>query len=146
MPLQGDYAPSPAKWARDQVEEFEASNGARGNTMQGKPIIVLTTLGASTGKIRKTPLMRVELDGEYLVVGSKGGSATDPKWVANVRSHPLVELQDGSDRADYDARELAGPERHAWWERAVATFPPYAGYQKQTARLIPVFLLTRRGG
>lgn len=142
MPLQGEYEPSPAKWVRDQVAEFEASAGQRGNTMQGKPIIVLTTLGARSGKIRKAALMRVEHGGEYVVVGSLGGAPRDPKWVANVRAHPQVELQDGGQRRDYVARELSGAERDAWWECAVAAFPTYAAYQRKTERTIPVFLLT----
>ncbi|MFI5429141.1 nitroreductase family deazaflavin-dependent oxidoreductase [Aeromicrobium sp. UC242_57] len=120
----------------------ERTNGAEGNEMQGKPIIVLTTLGAKSGKIRKTPLMRVEHDGEYLVVASKGGAPEHPTWYYNVVDAPLVELQDGPVRKDYTPRELSGEERETWWARAVEAWPAYADYQTKTDRLIPVFLLT----
>ncbi len=111
--------------------------------MQGRPIIVLTSVGAKTGLLRKTALMRVEHQGEYAVVGSLGGAPQNPVWVYNLRKHPLVELQDGTEKHDYTAREVSGAERDEWWERAVAAFPNYAGYQKKTDRLIPVFVLTR---
>ena len=143
MPLSGEYAPSTAGWARRQAERYEATGGAEANTIQGIPIIVLTTVGAKSGRLRKTPLMRVEHDGEYVVVGSLGGAPKHPLWVHNVRTNPLVELQDGTEKHDYTARELDGAEREQWWARAVGTFPNYAGYQKKTDRLIPVFLLTR---
>ncbi|MCD9199556.1 nitroreductase family deazaflavin-dependent oxidoreductase [Aeromicrobium wangtongii] len=142
MPLTGEYAPSPDKWSRDQAELFERTNGAEGNELQGKPIIVLTTLGAKSGKIRKTPLMRVEHDGEYLVVASKGGAPEHPTWYYNIVNAPLVELQDGPVRKDYTPRELSGQEREIWWERAVEAWPAYADYAKKTDRVIPVFLLT----
>jgi deazaflavin-dependent oxidoreductase (nitroreductase family) len=142
MPLTGEYAPSPDKWSREQAELFERTNGAEGNEMQGKPIIVLTTLGAKSGKIRKTPLMRVEHDGEYLVVASKGGAPEHPTWYHNIVDAPLVELQDGPVRKDYTPRELSGEERDLWWDRAVEAWPAYADYAKKTDRLIPVFLLT----
>ncbi len=143
MPLEGEYAPSTSGWARKQAEEFEASDGAKANTLRGRPIIVLTTLGVNSGKLRKTALMRVEHDGEYAVVGSKGGSHHHPKWVSNVRRHPHVELQDGAEKHDYTARELEGEERDLWWRRANETWPAYDAYQEKTDRLIPVFLLTR---
>ena len=143
MPLEGEYAPITAGWARKQAEQFEASGGAEANTLRGRPIIVLTTLGAKSGKLRKTALMRVEHEGEYAIVGSQGGSPRDPNWVANVRRHPHVELQDGAEKHDYVARELAGEERELWWRRANETWPAYDGYQEKTDRLIPVFLLTR---
>ncbi|MRJ75448.1 nitroreductase family deazaflavin-dependent oxidoreductase [Aeromicrobium sp. SMF47] len=142
MPLTGEYAPSPDKWSREQAELFERTNGAEGNEMQGKPIIVLTTLGAKSGKIRKTPLMRVEHDGEYLVVASKGGAPEHPTWYHNIVNAPLVELQDGPVRKDYTPRELSGEEREVWWERAVEAWPAYADYAEKTDRVIPVFLLT----
>ncbi|MCL3817309.1 nitroreductase family deazaflavin-dependent oxidoreductase [Aeromicrobium wangtongii] len=142
MPLTGEYAPSADKWSRDQAELFERTNGAEGNELQGKPIIVLTTLGAKSGKIRKTPLMRVEHDGEYLVVASKGGAPEHPTWYYNIVNAPLVELQDGPVRKDYTPRELSGQERDIWWERAVEAWPAYADYAKKTDRVIPVFLLT----
>jgi deazaflavin-dependent oxidoreductase (nitroreductase family) len=142
MPLHGEYAPSPDDWSREQAELFERTNGAEGNEMQGKPIIVLTTLGAKSGKIRKTPLMRVEHDGEYVVVASKGGAPEHPTWFYNIVDAPLVELQDGAVRKDYTPRELSGEERDVWWERAVEAWPAYADYATKTDRLIPVFLLT----
>jgi F420H(2)-dependent quinone reductase len=145
MPLTGDYAPSTAGWARKQAERFEATSGAEANLMQGRPIVLITSVGAKSGKLRKTPLMRVEHNGEYVAVGSLGGSPTNPVWVHNLRAHPHVELQDGDQRHDYTVRELDGDERAVWWERAVQAFPPYAGYQRKTKRKIPVFLLTRAG-
>lgn len=142
MPLTGEYEPSPDEWSRNQAELFERTNGAEGNEMQGKPIIVLTTLGAKSGKIRKTPLMRVEHDGQYVVVASKGGAPEHPSWYHNIVGAPLVELQDGPVRKDYTPRELSGDERATWWERAVEAWPPYADYQTKTDRVIPLFLLT----
>jgi F420H(2)-dependent quinone reductase len=146
MPLEGEYQHGTAEWARNQVEQFEASNGAEANTMRGKPIIVLTSRGAKSGKIRKTPLMRVEHNGEYAVVASLGGAPKHPVWYHNLVAEPHVELQDGAERQDYDAREVTGEERAVWWERAVAAWPDYANYAKKTDRLIPVFVLTRRRG
>lgn len=148
MPLSGEYEPGIADWAREQVEEFEASDGQRANTLRdtGLPIIVLTSVGAKSGKLRKTPLMRVEHDGEYAVVASKGGAPKHPVWYYNLVADPHVELQDGAEKHDYTARELTGAERDEWWERAVAAYPPYAEYQQKTDRRIPVFLLTRREG
>ncbi|MFC4553962.1 nitroreductase family deazaflavin-dependent oxidoreductase [Georgenia faecalis] len=142
MPLHGEYAPSPFKRARTQAEEYEASDGARANTLAGYPIVVLTTVGARTGKIRKTPLMRVEYGGEYAVVASLGGAPVHPVWYHNLVAHPEATLQDGARRVDVVARELSGEEREVWWERAVAAYPPYADYALKTTRLIPVFLLT----
>jgi deazaflavin-dependent oxidoreductase (nitroreductase family) len=142
MPLTGEYAPSPVDWSREQAELFERTNGAEGNEMQGKPIIVLTTLGAKSGKIRKTPLMRVEHNGEYVVVASKGGAPEHPTWYHNIVDAPLVELQDGPVRKDYTPRELSGDERAVWWDRAVEAWPAYADYATKTDRVIPVFLLT----
>lgn len=144
MPLQGEYAPSTSEWARKQAETFEATEGREANTLRGKPIILLTSVGARTGKLRKTALMRVEHEGEYVVVASKGGAPEHPVWFYNLKQHPLVELQDGAERHDYQSRELEpGAERDAWWERAVAAWPDYASYQEKTDRLIPLFLLTR---
>ncbi|MDX6277609.1 MAG: hypothetical protein QOJ72_1737 [Nocardioidaceae bacterium] len=142
MPLTGEYAPSPVDWSREQSELFERTNGVEGNLLRGKPIIVLTTLGAKSGKIRKTPLMRVEHGGEYVVVGSKGGAPEHPTWYYNIVDAPLVELQDGAVRKDYTPRELSGDERAVWWDRAVEAWPDYANYQTKTDRLIPLFLLT----
>ncbi len=144
MPLTGEYAPSTSEWARKQAEAFEASDGAEANTLRGKPIILLTSVGAKSGKLRKTALMRVEHEGEYVVVASKGGAPEHPVWYYNLKQQPLVELQDGAERHDYIARELEpGAERDAWWERAVEAWPDYADYQTKTDRLIPLFLLTR---
>jgi len=142
MPLTGEYAPSTAAWAREQAELFERTAGAEGNTLRGRPIILLTSLGAKSGKLRKTPLMRVEHDGEYAVVASKGGAPEHPVWYYNLVAHPLVELQDGAVKKDYLSRIATGEERAVWWQRAVEAWPPYADYQKRTDREIPVFVLT----
>ena len=141
MPLHGEYEPSPEKWVRDQVDLYETSGGTKGTTLRGMPVIVLTTLGAKSGKIRKAPLMRVEHDGRYAAVASLGGSPKNPVWYANVLAHPLVEVQDGPVLQVMTAREITGDEKDLWWERAVAAYPPYADYQEKTDRVIPVFLL-----
>ncbi|MEV8033462.1 nitroreductase family deazaflavin-dependent oxidoreductase [Streptomyces sp. NPDC002742] len=143
MPLEGEYEPSPAQWVRDQVELYEGSGGTKGTTLMdtGLPVIILTTRGARSGKIRKTPLMRVENDGRYAVVASKGGAPEHPVWYHNVTSDPHVELQDGPVRKEFTAREITGEEKAQWWERAVAAYPPYAEYQTKTDREIPVFVL-----
>lgn len=141
MPVVGEYVPSPHSAAARQVEEFEASGGARANTMQGYPIVVLSTVGARTGALRKIPLMRVEHEGVYAVVASMGGAPQHPVWYYNLRANPLAELQDGPNRWDVVAREVSGAERDVWWERAVAAFPPYGDYERRTDRLIPVFVL-----
>ena len=144
MPLQGEYEPSPVAFVRDQVALIESSGGLEGTLdPEGRGVIVLTTLGAKSGKIRKSALMRVEHEGAYAVVASQGGSRKNPVWYFNVQANPLVELQDGPERHDYLARELAGEEREPWWERAVKDFPPYGEYQKRTERVIPVFILER---
>jgi deazaflavin-dependent oxidoreductase (nitroreductase family) len=148
MTLQGTYEPSPTRWVREQVAEFEASNGARANTLArtGDPIVVITSVGATSGKLRKNPVMRVEHEGRYLAVASYGGRPEDPVWADNFRAHPEVDLQDGPDKATYTVRELPeGPERDEWWERAVATWSTYGEYQMKTDRLIPLFLLERTG-
>ena len=141
MPLTGEYKPSTSEWARTQAETYEASGGSEANELQGVPIIVLTTLGAKTGALRKTALMRVEHDGHYAVVASKGGAPDEPRWAANMRAHPHVELQDRDVKRDYTARELDGDERETWWKRAVAVWPDYAQYQTKTDRRIAVFVL-----
>ncbi|GAB3691298.1 nitroreductase family deazaflavin-dependent oxidoreductase [Saccharopolyspora tripterygii] len=141
MPLTGEYAPSPTEFVRDQVETYERSGGTEGTTIHGLPVVVLTTKGARSGKIRKTPVMRVEHDGRYAVVASLGGAPQNPVWYHNIRANPTVELQDGPVRRDYAARELSGEERELWWDRAVAAFPNYAEYQTKTDRTIPVVLL-----
>jgi deazaflavin-dependent oxidoreductase (nitroreductase family) len=146
MTLEGEYEPSKQDWVREQVEKYEASGGREANILRGHPewpIVVITSRGAKSGKLRKNPVMRVEHDGAYLAVGSKGGSPENPAWVANFRADPHVDLQDGPEPAAYVARELEGEERAVWWERAVALYAPYAEYQENTDRLIPLFLLER---
>jgi len=142
MPLTGDYEPSTFDWARENAEEYMESGGTKGTEMKGRPVVLLTTIGAKTGKIRKTPLMRVEHEGEYAVVASLGGAPKHPVWYHNLKANPRVELQDGANSADYDAHEVFGDEKAIWWERAVATWPDYADYQAKTDRQIPVFVLT----
>ncbi|MEV8266805.1 nitroreductase family deazaflavin-dependent oxidoreductase [Microbacterium sp. NPDC076911] len=144
MPLTGEYKPSTSEWARTQAEKFEASGGTEANTMRGVPIIVLTTVGAKSGALRKTALMRVEHEGEYAVVASMGGAPQEPAWGGNMRKQPHVELQDGADRRDYTARELEGEERSLWWQRAAAVWPDYNEYQTKTDRQIAVFVLEPR--
>jgi deazaflavin-dependent oxidoreductase (nitroreductase family) len=141
MPLTGEYAPSTSEWARTQAETFEATDGAEANELQGKPIIVLTSMGAKSGKLRKNALMRVEHDGVYAVVASKGGAPTHPNWYFNLIANPHVELQDGAVKRDYRAREVTGEEKALWWARAIEVWPQYAGYQTKTDRPIPVFVL-----
>ena len=142
MPLEGEYAPSPFDFAREQADKYAESGGTEATEMKGLPIILLTTVGAKTGKLRKTPLMRVEHDGEYAVVASLGGAPKNPVWYYNVAKNPRVELQDGGTTRDYDAREVFGDEKAVWWERAVEAYPEYAEYQTNTDRQIPVFVLT----
>ncbi|WP_369032743.1 MULTISPECIES: nitroreductase family deazaflavin-dependent oxidoreductase [Streptomyces] len=143
MPLEGEYEASPTQWVREQVELYESSGGTKGTTLMdtGMPVILLTTRGARSGKIRRTPLMRVEHDGVYAVVASLGGAPKHPVWYYNVLADPHVDLQDGPVRQDFVAREVTGEEKAAWWERAVAAYPPYAEYQQKTDREIPVFVL-----
>ena len=141
MPLHGEYAPSTAGWARKQAERYEASGGEQGGLSGGRPIIVLTSVGRRTGKLRKTALMRVEHEGRYAVVASLGGAARNPVWYHNLKAEPHVELQDGAVKRDYRARELDGAEREEWWSRAVEAFPQYATFARKTKRVIPVFLL-----
>ena len=149
MSLDGEYEASPAGWVRNQVRDYEASGGREANTLldTGLPIVVVTTRGARSGKIRKTPLMRVERDGRYLLVGSQGGAPTHPRWCHNLWADPdSVRIQDGPEPRDYSVRELDGAEREEWWDLAVAAYPPYADYQKRTERRIPVFLATPKSG
>jgi F420H(2)-dependent quinone reductase len=143
MPIEGDYEPSPRGWVRDQVAEYESSGGTRGTTLAdtGLPVVVITNRGVRSGKVRKTPLMRVEHDGRYAAVGSQGGAPANPGWVHNFRAEPRVELQDGPRKQPMIAREVTGAERDEWWARAVAAYPPYAEYQQRTSRVIPVFVL-----
>jgi deazaflavin-dependent oxidoreductase (nitroreductase family) len=146
MPLEGTYEPSPQQWVRDQVELYERTGGREGNTLldRGLPVVVFSTRGAKSGNVRKQPLMRVEHEGAYAMVGSQGGAPTDPAWVANLRTYPdQVTVQDGPEPWDGVAREVTGEEREQWWERAVAAFPDYADYQRKTDRVIPVFVVER---
>ncbi|HET7407374.1 MAG TPA: nitroreductase family deazaflavin-dependent oxidoreductase [Mycobacteriales bacterium] len=143
MPLHGDYEPSSWKWVRDQVELYESSGGTQGTTLRdtGMPVIVVTNRGVKSGKLRKTPVMRVEHEGRYAVVASVGGAPKHPTWYHNLVADPHVELQDGPQKWDMVAREVSGAERQEWWDRAVAAYPPYADYQQKTDRVIPVFVL-----
>lgn len=141
MPLEGEYEPPAAQWVREQVEEYEGSGGTSGVMLHGRPTVIVTSKGARSGKLRKNPVMRVERDGAYAAVASKGGAPENPSWYRNPVDHPLVELQDATVKGDFTARELSGDERATWWERAVEAFPNYAQYQESTDREIPVFLL-----
>jgi deazaflavin-dependent oxidoreductase (nitroreductase family) len=141
MPITGEYEPSTSEWSRQQVELIESSGGTKGTTLRGMPVVVVTMLGAKSGKVRKIPVMRVEHEGVYAVVASLGGAPTNPVWYHNLLAHPLVELQDGPAKADYTVREVQGVERDLWWERAVAAYPDYAAYQTKTDRVIPVLVL-----
>lgn len=140
MAIQGEYVPSPSDKARNHVEEIEAKGTTEGSSMRGYPIVLLTMTGVS-GKVRKVPLMRVEHAGTYAAVASMGGAPKNPKWYANLKANPVLDVLDGSDHRAYKAREIEGDERAEWWERCVAAFPPYADYQENTERTIPVLLL-----
>ena len=148
MSVDGEYEPSPQAWVREQVELYEGSGGTQGTTLAdtGLPVVIITNRGVRSGKVRKTPVMRVEHDGRYAAVGSQGGAPANPGWVYNFRAHPEVELQDGPVKRRMVAREVTGDERARWWERAVAAYPPYAEYQQRTTRVIPVFVLEPAGG
>lgn len=147
MPIEGEYAPSPAQWVRNQVAEYETSGGVRANTLRdtGLPIVIFTTRGNRSGMIRKTPVMRVEFNGEYALVASQGGAPKHPVWYYNLLANPDdVMLQDGPEPFDVVVRQISGDERAAWWDRAVAAYPPYAEYQLKTEREIPVFIAARK--
>jgi deazaflavin-dependent oxidoreductase (nitroreductase family) len=147
MPLDGEYEPSPEKWVRDQVELYERTGGREGNTLmdRGIPVVLFSTRGAKSGKVRKNPLMRVEHDGAYAMVASQGGAPKHPTWYHNLKAHPdQVTVQDGPEPWDGVAREVTGPEKAEWWERAVAVYPDYADYQRKTDREIPVFVVERK--
>jgi deazaflavin-dependent oxidoreductase (nitroreductase family) len=145
MALSGEYEPSPSSWVRDQVEAYERSGGTEANTLRdtGLPIIIVTSIGAKSGKIRKTPVMRVEHDGVYAIVASKGGTPENPLWYHNLVAHPEVTIQDGPEPHPYVVQEISGAEYATWWERAVAAYPPYAEYQEKTERRIPILLAHR---
>jgi deazaflavin-dependent oxidoreductase (nitroreductase family) len=147
MPLEGEYEPSPTQWVRDQVEVYERTGGAEGGTLRdtGLPVIILATRGNKSGKIRKTPLMKVEHDGEYALVASLGGAPKHPVWYYNLTADPdAATVQDGEKPFDIHVREVSGDERAQWWERAVAAYPPYADYQNKTERIIPLLVAKRR--
>ena len=147
MPIEGEYEPSAFQWVRDQVEAYEKSGGQEANTLRdtGLPVIIVTTRGNKTGKVRKFALMRVEHEGEYALVASMGGAPTNPVWYHNLKADPAaVMIQDGPEPFEAEVREVSGEERAAWWERAVAAYPPYAEYQQRTERQIPVFVARRR--
>jgi deazaflavin-dependent oxidoreductase (nitroreductase family) len=141
MPLQGEYEPSTVGWVRKQVEQYERSGGTEGTTIVGRPVVVVTSRGARSGKLRKSPVMRVEHEGRYAAVASLGGAPRHPLWYYNLLAEPLVELQDGPVKRDFRARLVAGEEKRQWWTRAVAAFPAYEQYQAKTEREIPVFVL-----
>ena len=143
MPLTGEYEPSPNQRTREQVELYESSGGTRGLTLRGQPCVILTTVGARSGKLRKAALMRVEHEGVYAVVASMGGAPKHPVWYHNLVAHPEVELQDGPQKWDMVAREVTGEEKALWWKRAVEVWPDYDAYQAKTDRKIPVVVLER---
>lgn len=140
MAITGEYVPSPEEWVRTQVETYESSNGAEGITLNGKPVVVVSSIGRKSGKLRKSPLMRVEHDGAYALIASMGGAPKNPVWYWNIVDHPEVEIRDEQAIGTYVARELHGDERELWWKRAVEVWPPYAEYATKTDRLIPVLL------
>jgi deazaflavin-dependent oxidoreductase (nitroreductase family) len=145
MSIDGEYEPSPSEWVRDQVAEYEASGGTKANTLldTGLPIIIFTSRGNKSGKVRKTPVMRVEHGGEYALVASKGGAPEHPVWYYNLIADPeSIALQDGPEPFDVVVREASGDEKAEWWKRAVAAYPPYAEYQAKTDRQIPLFIAT----
>ncbi|QNK81619.1 nitroreductase family deazaflavin-dependent oxidoreductase [Nakamurella sp. PAMC28650] len=141
MPVDGEYAPSPEKWVRDQVEAYEESDGKAGANLRGMPVVLLTTLGAKSGLVRKVPLMRVEHEGKYAAVASLGGAPKNPVWYYNLKAHPDLDLRDGEQTFAMTAREVTGAEYDQWWERAVAAYPDYADYKRKTDRVIPLFVL-----
>ena len=145
MPVEGEYEPSPQKWVRDQVAEYEASGGARANTLmdRGIPVVIVTTKGAKTGKVRKLGLMRVEHAGEYALVASMGGAPQNPVWYHNLKAHPSITVEVGTETFPVEATEVLGSERQEIWAAAVAVNPGFGEYQRKTTRTIPVVLLTR---
>ena len=144
MVIEGDYEPSPTAWVRSHVEQIAKNGTTEGVTIRGMPVVLLTMRGAASGKVRKVPVMRVEHDGVYALVASRGGAPTHPSWYFNLKADPTITLQDGREVHTYVAREVDGAERDSWWERAVAAFPDYADYQRKTTRHIPVFVVERR--
>jgi F420H(2)-dependent quinone reductase len=141
MPLTGEYEPSPWDWVSEQVQQYEATGGKEGGTLEGAPCVILTTKGRKTGKLRKTPLMRIEHDGVYAVVASLGGAPQHPVWYLNLEANRDVTLQDGDKVFDFRARTASAEEKRQWWPRLTAVWPPYSEYQSKTERDIPVVLL-----
>lgn len=141
MALSGDYEPSATGWVREQVETIVRTGTTDGVTVRDLPIVMITYRGAKSGKVRKTPVMRVEHDGSYAAVASKGGAPANPQWYGSLTGEPVVELQDGTVTREYRVREVTGEEKAVWWRRAVDAYPPYADYQRKTDRPIPVFVL-----
>ncbi|MEQ3551843.1 nitroreductase family deazaflavin-dependent oxidoreductase [Pseudonocardia nematodicida] len=132
---------SPTEWVRDQTEQILENGTTEGVTIMDRPVVLFTTTGAKSGKKRLVPLMRVEHDGAYAMIASKGGTPEHPAWYHNVLAHPEVDAQDGTETRTFVAREVQGAERQEWWDRAVEAYPPYAEYQEKTSRIIPVFVL-----
>lgn len=141
MPLQGEYAQEKTGWVADQLEKIDETGTTESVSVQGMQVVVFTMRGAKSGLLRRVPLMRVEHNGTYAAVASKGGAPNHPAWYNNISANPDVEVQDGSTKHDGRAREITGAERDEWWERAVAAYPPYAEYQEKTDRQIPVLLI-----
>jgi F420H(2)-dependent quinone reductase len=144
MALTGELELSPTGWVRDQTEKIFKTGTTDTVDIKGRPVVLVTMRGVKSGKLRKVPLMRVEHEGVYAIVASRGGAPKNPVWYANVKAEPHVELQDGTVNKDYTAREVTGEEKALWWERAVATYADYADYQRKTDREIPVFVLEPR--
>jgi deazaflavin-dependent oxidoreductase (nitroreductase family) len=144
MSLEAEYEESPWAFVADQVRQYESTGGTEGGTLEGKPCIILTTRGRRTGKVRKSPLMRIEREGSYAVVASLGGAPKHPVWYLNLLAHPDVTLQDGPEVHDLRAREVAGDEKALWWSRATEAWPPYDEYQSRTTRVIPLVVLEPR--
>jgi F420H(2)-dependent quinone reductase len=141
MPLTGTYVPSGSEWARDQIAQYEATAGTEAGDMNGRRLVILTSVGATSGNLRKAALIRIEDDGSYAVIASKGGAPTHPRWYFNLKANPHVELQDGTAKGDYLAREATGDEKATWWARAVHILPDFDSYQRKTTRVIPLFVL-----
>lgn len=141
--MPGDYLPSSSGWVRDHVAKIEQTGTTDSVQFLGRPVVLLTMRGAKTGAVRKVPLMRVEVDGVYAAVASQGGDPRHPQWYHNLKAHPEIDLQDGTETFRVRARELPPDEREQWWDRCVESYPPYAEYQQKTDRIIPVFVLER---
>ena len=145
MPLEGEYEPSTSDWVREQVDTYERTAGREANTLgtTGIPVVIVTSRGAKSGKLRKFALMRVEHEGDYALIASIGGAPSNPGWYHNLVAEPMVMIQDGPEPHDYTTHIAEGEERRVWWDRAVEVFPRYAEYAEATDRVIPVFVATR---